>query len=232
MKVIIISDFWTGIQPVVLNNSDRAAGMPAFYNTLFAMNADPRITGIDCHFVGVGDKDDIEQFNNSKLNKVNFMVYRYNSKLSLLQKLAKIFFEQSKLIKNLDGQNVLLYGHGAIGSICGFISKVTGVKNTRRVYGTFLVDLMHMSNFKMFLKHPLAFLLFKLPHKSLIVTNDGTHGDKVYKKIHGNVDNLHFLVNGVNKVELVHNAKNVILLCSTYRLVEAATFSYRSILKK
>ncbi|MCP4588116.1 glycosyltransferase family 4 protein [Pseudoalteromonas sp.] len=210
MKVVIISDFWTGMHPVVLNNSSRPAGMPAFYNTLVAMNADPRISEIDCHFVGVGDKDGIEQFANSDLNKVNFIVYRYNSKLSLLRKLTRITFEQSKEIKKLGCENVSLYGHGAIGSICGFISKFTGIANTRRVYGTFLVDLMHLSNFKMFLKYPLAFLLFKLPHKNLIVTNDGTHGDRVYKKIHGNVDNLHFLVNGVNKVELLHNPERVL----------------------
>lgn len=210
MKVVIISDFWTGMQPVVLNNSNKPAGMPAFYNTLVAMNADPRINEIDCHFVGLGENNAIEQFSNSNFNKVNFIVYRYNSKLSLLRRLTRIIFEQSKVMKNLGGENVSLFGHGAIGAICGFISMFTGITNTRRVYGTFLVDLMHLSNFKMFLRCPLAFLLFKLPHKNLIVTNDGTHGDRVYKKIHGTVNNLHFLVNGVNKAELVHNPRRVI----------------------
>lgn len=209
MKVIIISDFWTGMRPIVLDGSNKPSGMPAFYNTLLAMESDERISQVECHFVGVGSNS-IATYENKSFRKVKFIVYNYNSKIFLLKRLFGIVFEQSRNLNKESNKNMVLFGHGAIGSICGIISKLTGIKNTRRVYGTFLVDLIHFSKFRMFLKYPLAYSLFSLPHEKLIVTNDGTHGDMVYKKINGNQNKLHFLVNGVNKKEHHYNPRKII----------------------
>jgi len=93
----------------------------------------------------------------------------------------------------------LIYGHGSIGALAGILSLFSKKPNIRRIYGTFLYKEIKKTKISLFIKHPLEYLTFSLPAKYIIITNDGTHGDRVFKKIGNKRAKLIFILNGVDK---------------------------------
>lgn len=203
MKVILLSDLWTGILPVIFEGSEKPTGMPAFFNTFSKLNSDGNVESVECHFFAPRDKIKgpvllAESFS----EKTTVKVYGYANKFHLLFLASWLILSLTLRLLISKKSKTVLYGHGAIGTLAGFVSMFSNVPNVRRIYGTFLVDIIDRSNFKMFLTYPLAYMAFSLPHKYLVVTNDGTHGNKVYRKICGADDSkLKFLVNGVDLSE-------------------------------
>jgi hypothetical protein len=77
-----------------------------------------------------------------------------------------------------------VYGHGSIGSIANLIANKNRIPCAIRLYGTFLANKIYsQSKISIFLHHPLEYLCFIIPKQFLLITNDGTRGDEVYKHL-------------------------------------------------
>lgn len=208
MELIVVSQFWTGVQAVFLNANEESAGMPAFDNVFRALVGHERVDAVNVFFF-TNLRRVRPSLPENMAKKVHVVFYSYRNKFELMLMLLKAFVDIVIFIAHKrKTQDLVLFGQGYVGALAGLISLVTGIKNIRRIYGTFLVDCIHKSKLMMFLSHPLDYLNFRLPAKAIIVTNDGTHGDSVFRKINSNkrLDTLMFLVNGAMDNRALHQA--------------------------
>lgn len=122
-----------------------------------------------------------------------------NAKVSHIVMLIKAFFYSIFLI--LKYRIGVIYGNGNHGFISGVVSIFTGKPNVRRLYGVSLLSKSkHLSNWRIFLRHPFIYLSIVLPARTLIITNDGSHGDFYQKKFGNKRNKFVFELNGVDPV--------------------------------
>ena len=96
------------------------------------------------------------------------------------------------------GRPDVVYAHNGIAAAAAFIlAKMYRVPNVTRIYGTFLPQIK-WSPEQLLMYFP-EVLGFTIPCSYLIVTNDGTQGDKIADKLHVPKSRLKFWVNGVDK---------------------------------
>jgi glycosyltransferase involved in cell wall biosynthesis len=193
-RILYISPFWTGVQPFFTQAKERFTGMPAFSQVLMQLMAD---NDSEVHVLFFTRKKLSIHLHPNWKDKVRVHVIRYPT-LFLLLLLLPFFVLRVALYAV--GHNIdIIFGHGSIGAIGGLASKVAGKPYIQRIYGTFLINEIKRSKAMLFLRHPLEFLSFWLPTKATVITNDGTHGDRVFERINGSQANLHFMLNGVSK---------------------------------
>ena len=93
-----------------------------------------------------------------------------------------------------------IYGHGTIGALAGVLSLFTGVPNIRRLYGMSRAKSdFHLPKWQFFLKHPTTYLSLSLKAEAIIMTNDGSWGDKFFSKFGNRKSKFLFLFDGVEK---------------------------------
>jgi len=93
--------------------------------------------------------------------------------------------------------------------MASLIGLFTRARHYRRIYGTFLFPEV-LNRKKIWLSNLFEYLSFKLPVNGLVVTNDGTSGDKVFNYLSKNSAKLHFLLNGIDKEAVgVEHIKNL-----------------------
>ncbi|MEX2595727.1 MAG: glycosyltransferase family 4 protein [Salibacteraceae bacterium] len=203
-SILYISPLWSGAEDFLTQGSDEFKGMPAFAKVLMgAINSDriERVYGV--FFSRKPLKTNISPQFSSKLE---IRVVHYMSVTEMFVKLPFFIIYVSFLI--LKWKINLVFGHGSIGAIGGIASRLTGVDYCQRIYGTFLINEINKPNWMLLMKHPLEFLAFKMDSIATIITNDGTHGDRVFRKINGHTDRLHFLLNGVDKESVESKTKS------------------------
>jgi len=114
------------------------------------------------------------------------------------------FMWQMKMIKRLRKAKLkpdIVYCMRSTFALLGLIwARLRGAKCVLRWYGTFLYDTWFVKkNWLMRIKLLPPLLLFKLPFDMLIMTNDGTQGDKIAQWMKFDPDRFWFPINGVNK---------------------------------
>ncbi|GJQ03943.1 hypothetical protein CAPN009_03580 [Capnocytophaga canimorsus] len=92
-----------------------------------------------------------------------------------------------------------IIGFGGLGGITAIIGRKVKIPDFRRIYGTFLINEINEPKWKVFLRHPLEYLCYRMTGKGLLITNDGTKGDRVYDKIGTPKLPFYFPLNGVDK---------------------------------
>lgn len=197
-RMIVISNLWSGMIPILFEGKVKSSGMPAFFNFFSSMCRNPEF---HTTFYFISDR---VIKHDKKINSFysNCDIYIINPKYRILIIPKLIYVFVSILFSN----SKLVYGHGSYGSLAGLISLISRKSNIRRIYGTFFTSEDFSSllrKIRTLFKYPLGFLMYYLKHDLIIITNDGTHGDEVYKTIHKNTDKLLFLVNGVDKQKKV-----------------------------
>ncbi|KEQ13087.1 glycosyltransferase family 4 protein [Endozoicomonas numazuensis] len=196
-KVLYVTGLWTGIKPFFLEGNPEPKGMPAFFNPLLMMANDDRFDVIDIFFFGSAVPSSFKLPDQYR-SKINVRGFGYKGKLDFIAVATRLLHA---LLKVCSKEKVdVLYGHGPAGAMAGLTSLVKRVPNVRRIYGTFLIDEIKSAKLSLFFKHPLEYLAFSLPAKAVVITNDGTHGDKVYQKIGSKYSPLFFWLNGVEKI--------------------------------
>lgn len=123
--------------------------------------------------------------------------------LKVIRKVKSSFQVINSLLKlTKENKYEVIYCHGKAAIWGNIISIFRGIPCAYRVYGTVSVydDLKKYGKLIGSLKHPLYTLIFKMPKKFLMITDDGTQGDKVYEfmkpKFHSYP--FYFLLNGVD----------------------------------
>jgi len=91
----------------------------------------------------------------------------------------------------------IIYGFTGWGAATAYlIAKIRNIPNITRLFGTFLYPFIK-NPFQLLLRFD-EFLAFKIPCEYLIITNDGTKGDKVAKQSGVSEEKLKFWMNGVD----------------------------------
>ncbi|MDO6809171.1 glycosyltransferase [Zobellia galactanivorans] len=195
-NVLLISSFWTGVKPFFLEGKEDFKGMPAFTNTFFLLLEEKKVEEI--YIIFFGKRIDTKYKVPKKYEK-KLKVYGYSYERSLFALFPMLFLCLKSISIILAKKIKIIYAHGPVSGLAGMVSKITGVPNVRRIYGTFLARELKLNKLKIFLRHPLEYLSFALPAKAVVITNDGTKGNMVFAKIGHKKTPLHFLLNGINK---------------------------------
>lgn len=206
-SILCVSSLWSGVVPFFYEGRAAPEGMPAFYNVLINLLEQKDVEKI--HFILADSlphlEVDLPQEFRDKIVVHLFSYSRENKLLALLTFLNIVFFScwlvYSKRISRI-------VGFGSISGLSAIVGKLTFIPDVRRLYGTFLINEIHYSKLYLFIRHPLEFICFVLNGKALIITNDGTKGDVVFRKIGNRNLPFYFLVNGVNDLACSDNVNS------------------------
>jgi len=197
INLLYITPLWSGMLNFFMHGNDEFSGMPGFNIIFKRVLGAPEIATV--HVILFVDrrrnKGKIQV--REKYNKLNVYPVFYNSQFTLLLQFIRWYFKGKILLKRKKID--VIYGHGSVGALGGLIRKSNVTRFVQRIYGTFLNNQIGRSLVALFLSHPLEYISFSQKADAVFITNDGTHGDRVFEKINGNRTNMHFLINGVYK---------------------------------
>lgn len=201
MRILYVTPLWSGFRDIIMNRAEINKGMPAFINPLRRLNKFGHEVDLIIVGSGIYEKDlsiSVEWLKKSRIILVDWNLNGYNKVLSLL----KLFSIVNRTLK--ENKYDFVYGHGSIGSIANLVANLHGIPCGIRLYGTFLAaEINQTSKIRLALRHPLEYLAFKLAKEFLLITNDGTKGDKVYNYLTNGKANykFYFMLNGVDLYE-------------------------------
>jgi glycosyltransferase involved in cell wall biosynthesis len=200
-NILGVSSLWTGAYPFFFEGNEISKGMPAFNNVFLRLLEDERVDRFHLFLI---DKKPNKPLNipDKYKNKLVIYLFDYNSSNRFLSifLFLKIIVRGVSIVKSKKVTKIL--GFGSLAGLSAIIGKITSIPDFRRLYGSFLINEIHLSNFSLFIKHPLEYLCFYLSGKGLMITNDGTKGDVVFKKIGNKKLPFYFMLNGVdNKIK-------------------------------
>lgn len=199
MKIVYYSGMFSGLLPFLKEGKALITGMPAFFNVFKSFLDDSKIEKLYLFlFIDVNNYGKFQITTEQDCqNKLIVFSYFYSNRISLF---FAVFYSIIKGISLCMKQNIsFIYGHGIMSSVGSLVGIMTRKKHFRRIYGTFLFDKLKNGKINIFKNDFFEYLSFKLPANALIITNDGTKGDEVYKKIGNKKVPLYFLLNGIDK---------------------------------
>ena len=204
-RILAIGDVHLGMRSFFINGKRHIEGMPAYAKSLFGLLEN----GYEVHLICVTEQPlnppNLENLYiyDIHIRKFSYSIYNNSiySKLQACLPYFKALYTGVKLTRKL--QFDLIYGYGSSGFLAGVLSMIVKIPNIRRVFGTFLYPMVSkgtiLQKLKAFIKDTSGYLLISLPTSALIITNDGTHGDKVAAILGQPSSKIHYLYNGVDK---------------------------------
>lgn len=206
MKIIAVSFLWSGLKNFFIKGEEKSTGMPAFYEVLIRLLESPKLKQLDLILVYDGEKVDwvIPKRFEGKLNIIGVKLYPgWKQVITILSVLT------IGLRRILSNNYSRYLGFGSISFVTYVFKLIKKRPDQRRLYGISTVfEDLKKSKVKIFLKHPLSFLSIWLKANELFITNDGSKGDQVFKKIGNKKTHFNFLFNGVNESNVVWEPKN------------------------
>lgn len=196
MRILYVTPLWSGLKPFFFSGELKAKGMPAFFKVFEFLLKDKRVESIHVLLFIANDNRIISIPPQYDKKLIVHPIYT-KGRLSLYIGLLKAILKGRKLI--ISNEINVVYGHGTISFISSILGRICKIENYRRIYGTFLFRKVK-SNKNILWTNFLEYLSFRLRGNGLIITNDGTHGDKVYNYINQSKNiPLYYLLNGVDK---------------------------------
>jgi len=176
----------------------KGVGAPSFYKTLELYNN----KGFQIYLYTTEKNCDISELQNIKIISIPKLkvanikyIYSINRTLNyfLHQFIFLYYFLRNKHFKQVD----LLYGYEVeFIPILHLLSKLFKIPYVSRFQGTILYPFMNRKLWK--LRYFAHYLSIKLKSNLTIMTDDGTKGDVVIKRLRGSLDKVLFLKNGVD----------------------------------
>ena len=199
-NILTLTGVWTGVRPFFYEAKEDIAGMPAFYNVFKRLLDDERVNQVHL-LLFVEGKEYMDKINIPQKYREKLILYPYffdpRSFFHSLWLFVKIIFVSYGIIKKQNIKEVA--GFGSMAGLSALIAKIAGIKDFRRLFGSFLINEINDTKFQLFTKHPLEYLCFALSGKALLITNDGTKGDIVFNKLGTPKLPFYFPLNGVDK---------------------------------
>jgi glycosyltransferase involved in cell wall biosynthesis len=157
--------------------------------------------GHSIDFAILGKKKEILNISVDWLKDSNYYWINYPSYLKLFPLIYII----------LSGKYDFVYAHGSAACWGNIASILTRIPCGVRFYGTFLSEHLQENWVSIFWSSPLEFLTYNLPKRFMLVTNDGTVGDMVYKRcsLFQELYDFNFWLNGVDSEENDDITENV-----------------------
>ncbi len=208
MKILYVTPLWTGLKDILFNGFEEARGMPAFIKPLKEL-------------ISRGHEVDLFLIHNfKKYPKYNLIIdwlkkeqivgelYWDNILIKKPSNMLKLYINILQILKVREYNFV--YGHGGTAEIARKAAAKLNISFGQRLYGTFLYDYIEKNSlFKARIVRYLEYNSFKSPKSFLLVTNDGSKGDKAYNLINKNKKpcDFYFWHNGVDRFENIPNEK-------------------------
>lgn len=201
MRILYVTPLWSGLSDLLLKGKLAASGMPAFIQPLKIL-------------IELGHKVDFIIASPEKHFRLNIQVdwlknssfYPEYWNLQGVRRISSVIRLYRRVKHAVSNERYdFIYGHGSQGVIANIVADRMGIPSAQRLYGTFLAqEVLTKHRYYTALKHPLEYLSYQYKKSFLLVTNDGTHGDVVYKHLNrGNRFKFCFWLNGVNSTS--HN---------------------------
>ena len=202
INLALICPVPTGMKEFFFSGRMHFEGMPAFQEVFLRLLEDQRVGQI-LLFVPLGEPG----------SKKLHLPERYTDRVVL----HEVYYNRSTPIRSVMSLTKLalriarLHQSGKIDRVAGFrpegtwpaalAGKISGVPNFRRLYGTFLINEISQPKLTMLCRHPLEVSSLSLGGGRVLITNDGTRGDVVYKKYGSDNNDFYFPLNGVDLPE-------------------------------
>lgn len=218
-EILILTNIWTGAAPFFYDGKVISTGMPAFYNVFINLLEDKRISRI--HILIWQPNEEI-RLPEKYVEKIKYYIIpkcksSFTNNLKIIYK--SIVIGRKIVRKNDKIKNII--GFGSLGGITSIIGRLVKIPDFRRIYGTFLINEINNSKSSIFLRHPLEYITFASKGKGLLVTNDGTKGDIVFKKLGNKSLPFYFPLNGVDKLIIQNIEQPAFNLESEYMIYVA-----------
>lgn len=204
MKILYVNTPLPGFRECLFHGELEPNGLPSFNKPLKKLIHE----GHTIDMILLYSYDVLEEFNIKAewVKKINIIkVFPYRKEL--IKRLYDIKSIKSFINDILERENYdFVYGHGSATSIMNKVCKKNKVPFGQRIYGTFMWDQITKKGYiNACLRHVFEYKAFHDKKYFLLVTNDGSKGDKVYKRINGSSQNydFYFWINGVNKPQNV-----------------------------
>lgn len=197
MEILLLTNVWTGASSFFYEGSVRSKGMPAFNNVFLRLLKDSRISTVHIIIWQPDQKINLPQ---EYKNKIRYYILpkRGGGFINGIKLIYETTLLGKKIVKD-NPEISRIIGFGSLGGITSLIGRMVKIPDFRRIYGTFLINEISESKWSIFVKHPLEYLTFSTKGKGLLVTNDGTKGDVVFKKLGTPALPFYFPINGVDK---------------------------------
>jgi glycosyltransferase involved in cell wall biosynthesis len=202
MKILYLTPAWHGFKEILFNGAKEITGLPSFSLPLKKLIDQ----GHSVDIILMHTEQEVPPLNIKVdwLNEKNIIEYiHYNLKVP--QKFISIMEYKKKINKILENnQYDFVYAHGTSTAVVRKQVQKKGIPFGQRLYGTFLWDEIGKNGFiKALGKHPVEAESFLSKKDFLLVTNDGSGGDKVYNKISKFYKpnySFKYWINGVNRI--------------------------------
>lgn len=204
MRILYITPLYSGTENIIHKNNEDFTGLPPFVKTIQKL----RTAGHKIDFIILGQQMK-NNLNEQETEEIYYIDWNKKNPMNLFILIKKI----RELIKS--NEYDFVYGHGSIGVISSIISNIYKVPSGQRLYGVYpiLKNIQkNRSKLSLLLVQPLYYLSFKIKKNFLLITNDGTKGDLVNKKINDNHSpNYKFYcwTNGVDELNYTEAMPNI-----------------------
>lgn len=195
MKILYVTPLWSGFKDLLFEGNQLAKGMPAFIQPLKRIIEQGN--SVDFVITHSNIKHELKiNVNWLRGSRFTFIQWEENH----IKGLRSSFLLYKTIDRMLKQENYdFVYGHGSVGTIANIVANKSKVPFGLRLYGTFLApELKVYSSPRLFSKHPLEYLAYRLNKSFLLMTNDGTRGDEVYNCLKGGSYSFYFWLNGLD----------------------------------
>lgn len=202
MKILYVTNIWTGFKHILFDGTEEIKGMPAFLLPLKELI----LRGHEVEIVLIHSCKNFPEFNikvswldeSMIIKRIRWIKKGYMIPLNMI----KIYLVLCKLFKN--NTYDFVYGHGALTDPARKASNKYGIPYGQRLYGTFFYNKIKTEGLlKTIIRNYPEYKCFVSKKCFLMITNDGTRGNEVARILNnGRIPyELFFWLNGVRKIE-------------------------------
>ena len=197
VRILYVTNLWLGLDDLILYGRSEAAGMPAFLHPLRGLlAAGHRVDSI----VAAEPEATLGEVRVPWLQGASFELVpwwpfgwqRAASVARLLRAVGAALRRQ---------RYDFVYGHHSHGALGCLAARRAGVTCGQRLYGVkdLVAELERLPRPMIALRHPLLYMTFRAPKDFLLITDDGSQGDRAWRWLGrlGAFD-FHFWRNGVD----------------------------------
>ncbi len=202
MKILYVTGLWRGLRTILFEGQTEEMGMPAFMKPLKKLLLD----GHEVDIFLIHKLDEYPPYD-CKVDWISGdnIVDTYKWDVSLKGRFANdwhIYQKTKQLLQQKEYD--IVYGHGDTSPAAAWAAKKIGVPYGQRIYGSFLDS--HIQKHGKFLGGNRLIhdkWMFKNKQDFVLITNDGTRGDRTYATLNSGKkkpSQMYFWINGVDPI--------------------------------
>jgi len=213
-KILYVTPCWSGLKDVLNKSNYSPTGMPAFFKVLETLSKRGNLIKI---IMLTSEKKYLLKKNFIKLENVDIECLHWSVK-NIFKSIFLIlinFFKITLLIKKNNPDFV--YCLGSVGVLGLIPAKLMNIAHGVRYFGInfYYAKYLKKKKLKFLLNHPFVFFSFYIKSNFFLLTNDGSPGNLLFKKIGNKETPFYFWKNGfddfVLKKKKIKKQKNLFL---------------------